>query len=175
MFCPRCRTQYSDEATKCSVCGAALVPRLEDIPETSADKGQVGSSIVFVTSNIHEANLVKGLLEANGLQGFLFDDNILRLNPLYVHAVGGIKIAVSTSQLAQAQQILEEYRAKEGMPPYAGQASPFTWKKEEEKRTTAEKESENIEAFAEQVKCPQCGADCDPDSSFCNQCGKVFK
>jgi hypothetical protein len=81
------------------------------------------NNIVFTSLNIMEANLVKSLLESNNIQVFVIDENISRINPFYTSAVGGIKLVVPDNQIQMAQEVLDEYRKKEGQDPNYGSSS----------------------------------------------------
>jgi hypothetical protein len=82
-------------------------------------------NIVFTTSNVMEANFVKSLLEAHDIEVFLFDENLSRIQPLYTHAIGGVKLAVPSVHVSEAREVLAEYLAKEGKGGSSGRLSPF--------------------------------------------------
>jgi len=64
--------------------------------------------VVFNTFlNVNEAHLVKGLLESHGIKSFLFDELAVTFVPL----VGGVRLMVRESDLAEARQVL----AREGV------------------------------------------------------------
>ena len=79
-------------------------------------------NIVFTTFVYAEAVLVKSLLEANGIDVFMHDENLTRMYPFYSAAVGGIKLAVPDEQVEKAQDVLREYRGSEGQEPDWGSA-----------------------------------------------------
>ena len=81
---------------------------------------------MFTTSNLHEAHLVKGLLEANKIDVFSFDDKISTMNHFWMNAVGGIKLMVDKKQELLAKEVLAEYRGKEGLDPASGSTSPWS-------------------------------------------------
>lgn len=54
------------------------------------------------------AHILKATLEGNGIECYLFDENIVTVNPLYSNLVGGIKLKVSTADYDLALQILNE-------------------------------------------------------------------
>ncbi len=58
--------------------------------------------------NSMEANLVKTLLEDNGIMCFLADENLASVNPLYSDAIGRIKLQVPENQRDKAAEILKE-------------------------------------------------------------------
>lgn len=79
-------------------------------------------NIVFTTFVYAEAALVKSLLEANGLDVFMHDENLTRMYPFTSAAVGGIKLAVPDEQIEKAKDVLQEYRGKEGQESSWGSA-----------------------------------------------------
>ena len=80
------------------------------------------NNIVFTTFVYTEAVLVKSLLDANGIDVFMHDENLTRMYPFTSPAVGGIKLAVPDEQVAKAKDILREYRESEGQEPDWGSA-----------------------------------------------------
>ncbi|WOD44696.1 DUF2007 domain-containing protein [Hwangdonia lutea] len=53
-----------------------------------------------------EAQIVKGRLEAEGIQVFLSDNLTIDTDPLVSNAIGGVKLKVLSSQAMEAQHIL---------------------------------------------------------------------
>jgi hypothetical protein len=62
--------------------------------------------------NLMEADLAKGLLDAAGIEAFLFDDNMVRLDWFNANALGGVKLRVDASNVEAANQALEEAAAE---------------------------------------------------------------
>src|SRR5271169_5114230 len=58
--------------------------------------------------NLVEAELVKGLLDAAGIESFLFDDNMVRQNWFNANALGGVKLRVDGQNVEAANRVLEE-------------------------------------------------------------------
>ncbi|MFB9056684.1 DUF2007 domain-containing protein [Mariniflexile ostreae] len=54
-----------------------------------------------------EAQIIKGRLEADGIQVFLSDNLTIDTDPLISNAIGGVKLKVLSSQVLEAQHILE--------------------------------------------------------------------
>ncbi|WP_072400981.1 putative signal transducing protein [Flaviramulus basaltis] len=54
-----------------------------------------------------EAQIIKGRLEAEGIQVFLSDNLTIDTDPLVSNAIGGIKLKVLSRQALEAQHILE--------------------------------------------------------------------
>jgi DNA-directed RNA polymerase subunit RPC12/RpoP len=57
-----------------------------------------------------EAEIVKGRLEADGVQVFLSDNLTIDSNPLYSNAIGGIKLKVLSIQVDEAEKILRSIK-----------------------------------------------------------------
>lgn len=54
-----------------------------------------------------EAQIIKGRLEAEGIQVFLSDNFTIDTDPLVSNAIGGVKLKVLSQDAMQAQHILE--------------------------------------------------------------------
>lgn len=54
----------------------------------------------------HEAHLAKAQLESSGIEAFVFDDNVVGIQPWYSHAVGGVKLRVFASDREEALAVL---------------------------------------------------------------------
>jgi putative signal transducing protein len=57
---------------------------------------------------LSEAELAKGLLDAAGIESFLFDDNMVRMNWFNANALGGVKLRVDAENVQAADEILQE-------------------------------------------------------------------
>lgn len=55
-----------------------------------------------------EAHLLRSRLEQEGIMSYIFDENIVMLNPLYNNLVGGIKLKIESNDEPEAQRILAE-------------------------------------------------------------------
>ena len=58
--------------------------------------------------NSIEAHLLKSKLESENILCYLFDENIVGLNPLYNITVGGIKLKVNEFDLDKASIIIQQ-------------------------------------------------------------------
>ena len=58
-----------------------------------------------------EAQIIKGRLEAEGIQVFLSDHITIDTDPLVSHAIGGVKLKVLAKDALKAQHILETIKA----------------------------------------------------------------
>lgn len=59
----------------------------------------------------HEAAMLKSRLEAEGIECFLKDENVLSVQPFYSAGVGGVKVQVLESEVMKAKKIADEYYA----------------------------------------------------------------
>lgn len=63
----------------------------------------------------HQAYLVKGQLEAEGIPAFIADENLVSINWMYSNAIGGVKVKVPENVLEQARDIIASYQNKENI------------------------------------------------------------
>jgi len=59
-------------------------------------------------TNYIDAHIVLGRLQEEGINCWLKDENTVTTNPIWTHALGGIKLMVAESQLARATQLLQQ-------------------------------------------------------------------
>lgn len=65
--------------------------------------------ITFKTfDNSIDAHILKIKLESEDITCFLFDENIVSINPLYSNLVGGIKLKINEEDLERAKEIVSE-------------------------------------------------------------------
>lgn len=61
------------------------------------------------SSNIPvDCHILKGRLETEGIDCFIFDENIIWVHPFKAVAVGGVKLKVPTDQIERANKIIDE-------------------------------------------------------------------
>lgn len=58
--------------------------------------------------SLPEANMAKGLLDAAGIESFLFDENVVGLG-WYANAVHGVKLRVDRERAEEADRVLKEF------------------------------------------------------------------
>ena len=58
-------------------------------------------------STPYEANLVKSELEAFDIDAVLADDNAININWLWSNALGGVKVRVPESEMAEAHRVMD--------------------------------------------------------------------
>lgn len=52
------------------------------------------------------AHIIKGVLDANGIECFISDENIIAVNLLYAQAVGGVKLNVFEKEIPRINSLL---------------------------------------------------------------------
>jgi len=71
--------------------------------------------------NLLEAELARGALEAAGIESFLFDDNMVRMDWFNANAIGGVKLRVDPQNAEEANRILDEnFMAQDEEPEVQG-------------------------------------------------------
>ncbi|RNI32009.1 DUF2007 domain-containing protein [Rufibacter immobilis] len=96
---------------------------------TETSNGKDTLVLLSTYSSPIDAHLAKNKLESEGILSFLFDENLVSINPLFNITVGGIKLKVLESDAPKAWEVLQRM-----------QAQPYT-------------NEEN-----QPVHCPRCGA-----------------
>lgn len=66
-----------------------------------------------------EAHLFRTFLESRGIEGFVFDENMVQLFWHYSNAIGGVRVAVDDDDVEDAFTFYQEYMAalREGPCP----------------------------------------------------------
>ncbi len=108
-----------------------LPPKIEE-DDAPYDPGRPSAVLLRRFLNLPEALLAKGRLETAGINCFLADDNMVRLDWFISNLLGGVKLMVDEADIDEAESILT-------------QPTP---------------ESFEVEAVGnyEQPRCPQCGS-----------------
>ncbi len=68
------------------------------------------SVVVGAFNQPHEADLVRSILDAEGIASELEGEYTIGANPLFANVVGGMRIRVAEPDAAAASRILDEYR-----------------------------------------------------------------
>jgi hypothetical protein len=102
MFCPECSAEYRAGYTRCSDCAVALVSALPP-EEVDTDHGDEVVT-VFVTRDIVEAETVKELLEANGIEVHVSGES----SPL-PGVPGEVRLFVNADDADNANRCIEEF------------------------------------------------------------------
>jgi len=65
-------------------------------------------AVVAAYSYLHEAEFARTSLEAEGIATFLENENLIRLDWLYMNALGGLRLLVRDEDAARAREILAQ-------------------------------------------------------------------
>lgn len=69
--------------------------------------------MTFITirrfSSVMDAHIVRVLLENNDIPCEVFDENVATANPLYIQAIGGVRLMVKEQDEEKALEILEQF------------------------------------------------------------------
>jgi predicted RNA-binding Zn-ribbon protein involved in translation (DUF1610 family) len=66
--------------------------------------------LINAYTNYVDAHIARGVLEEEGINCWLKDENTLTIDPILTNAVGGIKLMVARSQAQRAADILNQLR-----------------------------------------------------------------
>ena len=101
------RTETGEGAASVSATGELLTNE----PEYSHHSEAEFRDLVTIRSfwGLLEAELAKGVLDAAGIECFLFDSNMVRLDWFNANALGGVKLRVDPHNVEAANKILQEY------------------------------------------------------------------
>ena len=69
--------------------------------------------ILNTYSNYVEAHIAKGVLEEQGIESWLKDENTVTIDPILTNAIGGIKLMVEKAVAQQAWSILDNLRKEQ--------------------------------------------------------------
>jgi hypothetical protein len=124
----------------------------------------------------HEVAATKGLLESEGIECFVKDEAIVSANPLLSNAVSGVKIQVRQSDLAHAEEILnntqevfQEETSTESINSDNKKACPFCHS------TNVDKPRSSPQVFAISILLLGFPLPFMKKKSHCFDCGKEFK
>tara|TARA_B100000809_G_C15082792_1_gene510273 strand:- start:1159 stop:1566 length:408 start_codon:yes stop_codon:yes gene_type:complete len=67
----------------------------------------MGLITIKTFDNSIDAHLLRTKLESEGITCFIFDENLITLNPLYSLSLGGIKLKINEIHLQQTKEIIE--------------------------------------------------------------------
>jgi Putative prokaryotic signal transducing protein len=66
--------------------------------------------VINAYTNYVEAHIARGVLEEEGIESWLKDENTVTIDPILTNAIGGIKLMVESSQAQRAVDILLRLR-----------------------------------------------------------------
>jgi hypothetical protein len=103
-FCPKCQYEYNSTVKTCPECKEDLVDQFEDMPSVD------DFSEVYMVSNRMEADVVRSILEENGIDYLIRDLRMFPVLPDFGRRAR-LRVAVPQRQEAQARKVLEEARS----------------------------------------------------------------
>jgi hypothetical protein len=108
-YCPACRADYAPGTDRCHDCEVALE---EGLPgdETAEPEGPPPGPLVTVAAfdTPLKASILASRLEAEGIECFIADAEVVGLNNLLAGAVGGVKVQVRESDAPRASAVARE-------------------------------------------------------------------
>jgi hypothetical protein len=115
LSCPNCRTQYSDETSRCELCNIPLVASSPQIPDLEDNAG-LDSVELASFPTVSEAEMIQELLETNGIRTVVQGE----VDPIGIASrAESTKLLVEKKDLAQALELYRAYfagDAAEGEP-----------------------------------------------------------
>jgi Putative prokaryotic signal transducing protein len=106
---PRDLTDIAVEALRNEMGKRRLSLQQAEVPEENQENLDF-RDLVTIRSywGLLEAEMAKGLLDSAGIESFLFDDNIVRMDWFNAIALGGVKLLVDPQNVDAANHILRE-------------------------------------------------------------------
>jgi hypothetical protein len=104
-------TQVARAALRAEMLGRGMsAPSIErEVSETSDSEREVpGPILIGRYRDSGEAMIAKSMLDSAGIESFLSDENLVRLDWFYSNLVGGIKLMVREEDAETARKLLEE-------------------------------------------------------------------
>ena len=71
---------------------------------------------VFTSISINEVNLVKSILDSEGIECVILDETIGQLAPQFLFGQGGVRLAVREEDCKAAHEIIDDYENSKHMP-----------------------------------------------------------
>jgi hypothetical protein len=107
-------TDVAKQAIRAEMSRRGMPPPLEAHPEASISKEPKPPVMIRRYQSLPEALLSKSILDSAGIESFLADENLVRIDWFYSNLVGGIKLLVrdddaDASSKLLAQEIPEEF------------------------------------------------------------------
>jgi len=106
VFCPTCRDEYVEGVVSCAGCGAALVATLP--PKASKQAPDIDAPICVGSYSLpQEADVARTILESEGIECFIENENTIKANWLWSNAIGGVRILVAQPHAEEARALLD--------------------------------------------------------------------
>lgn len=118
-FCRNCRSEYIEGTLTCEDCGERLVERL---PEPASEPAGASELVeVHRTQGEIDAQLVRSLLESNGIEAMLSGESLRLTHGFTVDGLAEVRILVRGEDAKRASEVIA---SMEGMTqcPHCGYA-----------------------------------------------------
>ena len=91
------------------VLAAEMLKRGMKLPEPPPSRVEVASPVAIQRyRDLPQAAMAQSILESAGIESFLADANLVRMDWFYSNAVGGIKVVVREQDAEEARKLLEQ-------------------------------------------------------------------
>ena len=124
MICPKCGTEYRQGFDKCFDCDVLLIDEkefqeLQEREEAERERYRHMDIVrVYSVQGQPEADLIKSLLEANGIESFTKGRAVQSVHPFTVDGLGEIRILVREEDADRASKIIAEFvEGEKGVTP----------------------------------------------------------
>ena len=102
-------TDIAQEVLREELARRRLPQNLEQLNEAGQKELEFRDLVTIRTFwGLLEAELAKGLLDSAGIESFLFDDNMVRMDWFNANALGGVKLRVDAHNVDAANRVLQE-------------------------------------------------------------------
>jgi hypothetical protein len=103
-YCPACRSEYVEGTTTCEDCGRALV---DTLPENSGNEDAASELVeVWHTQGEMDAQMMRSLLESNGIQSVLSGESLRLTHGFTVDGLAEVRILVRDKDAKIASEII---------------------------------------------------------------------
>jgi transposase-like protein len=91
------------------VLSAEMLKRGMRLPEPPPSRAEVSSPVAIRRyRDLHQAAIAQSILESAGIESFLADANLVRMDWFYSNAIGGVKVVVREEDAEEARKILTQ-------------------------------------------------------------------
>lgn len=103
-------TEVAGEVLRSEMAKRQLSPQQVEQSESASKQELEFRDLVTIRSfwGLLEAEMAKGLLDSVGIESFLFDDNMVRMDWFNANALGGVKLRVDAHNVDAANRALQE-------------------------------------------------------------------
>jgi hypothetical protein len=103
-------TEVAREVLRAEMARRQLLPqKVEDAEPANHQELEFRDLVTIRTFwGLLEAEMARGLLDSAGIECFLFDDNMVRMDWFNANALGGVKVRVDAHNVDAASRVLQE-------------------------------------------------------------------